>query len=114
MDDILNGGPCPTWKSGKTLPVARLATNRLIVTVDAVVRVGLLATTLAGKHMATFPYGARTTIEDIIHNLNVWGVEERKRTVLAGSRKRADILYPLKWKYIVFVLINYFLLCLFY
>ena len=66
------------------------------------------------KSFATFPCGARTTIEDIILNLNLWGVEERKRTVLAGSRKRADILYPLKWKYIVFVLINMFLLCLFY
>ena len=31
----------------------------------------------------------------IILNLNVWGEEERKRTVLASSRKRADILYSL-------------------
>ena len=31
------------------------------------------------------------------------GEEERKRTVLASSRKRADILYPLKLKSIVLV-----------
>ena len=37
----------------KTLPVVRLATHKLIVSVDAVVGVELLATTLAGKHMAT-------------------------------------------------------------
>ena len=36
----------------KTLPVVRLATHKLIVSVDAVVGVELLATTLAGKHMA--------------------------------------------------------------
>ena len=41
---------------------------------------------------------ARTNIEEIILNLNVWGEKERKRTVLASSRKKADILYPLKWK----------------
>jgi hypothetical protein len=37
----------------KTLPVVRLATHKRIVFVDAVVGVELLATTLAGKHMAT-------------------------------------------------------------
>ena len=37
----------------KTLPVLRLATNTLIVSVDVVVGVKLLTTTLAGKHMAT-------------------------------------------------------------
>ena len=37
----------------KTLPVVRLATHNLIVSVDAVVWVELLATTLAGKHIAT-------------------------------------------------------------
>ena len=31
----------------------------------------------------------------------MWGEEERKRTVQASSRKRADIIYPLKWKSIV-------------
>jgi hypothetical protein len=36
-----------------TLPVVRLATHKLIVSVDAVVGVELLATTFAGKHMAT-------------------------------------------------------------
>ena len=38
------------WK--KTLPVVRLATHKFIVTADAV-GVELLATTLAGKNMAT-------------------------------------------------------------
>ena len=33
--------------------MVRLATHKLIVSVDAVVRVELLAKTLAGKHMAT-------------------------------------------------------------
>ena len=37
----------------QTLPVVRLATHKLIVSIDAVVGVVLLATTLAGKHMAT-------------------------------------------------------------
>ena len=36
-------------------------------------------------------------------NLNMWGEEERKRTVLASSRKRADIIYPLKWQSVVLV-----------
>ena len=43
----------PHGKVSKTLPVVRLATHKLIVSVDAVVRVKLLATTIAGKHMAT-------------------------------------------------------------
>ena len=37
----------------KILPVVRLATHKLIVSTDSVVGVTLLATTLAGKHMAT-------------------------------------------------------------
>ena len=37
----------------KILPVVRLATHKLIVSADAVVGVTLLATTLAGKHIAT-------------------------------------------------------------
>ena len=37
----------------KNLPVVRLATHKLIVSVDGVVGVELLATTLAGKHMAS-------------------------------------------------------------
>ena len=40
-------------KWNKTLPVVRLATHKRIVSVDAVVGVELLATTLAGKHMTT-------------------------------------------------------------
>ena len=52
-DDLLNGGPCPTWRTSKTLPVVRLAKHKLSVSVGAVVRVELLATTLSGKHMVT-------------------------------------------------------------
>ena len=37
----------------KTLPVVRHAKQKLVVSVDAVVGVELLATTIAGKHMAT-------------------------------------------------------------
>ena len=37
----------------KALPVARLATHNLLVSVDAVVGLELLATTLANKHMTT-------------------------------------------------------------
>ena len=37
----------------KTLPVVRLATKKLLVSVDAVVGLELLATTLADKHKAT-------------------------------------------------------------
>ena len=42
-DDLLDGGPCP---------VVRLAPHKLIVSVDAVLGIELLATTLAGKHIA--------------------------------------------------------------
>ena len=43
----------PHGEVAKTLPVVRLDTHKLIVSVDAVVGVELLATTLAGKHIAT-------------------------------------------------------------
>ena len=43
----------PHGEVAKTLPVVRLATHKLIVSVNAVVGVELLATNLAGKHMAT-------------------------------------------------------------
>ena len=46
-----------------------------------------------GRAFATSSFGAMTTIKEIILNLNVRGVEERKRTVLASSRKMADIFY---------------------
>ena len=51
-DELLNGGPCHTWRSGETLPMVRLSMHKLIVYLDAVVGVELLATTLAGKHIA--------------------------------------------------------------
>ena len=43
----------PHGEVAKTLPVVRLATHKLIVSVDAVVGVEILATTLPGKHIAT-------------------------------------------------------------
>ena len=43
----------PHGDVAKTFSVVRLAKHKLIVSVDAVVGVELLATTLAGKHMAT-------------------------------------------------------------
>ena len=43
----------PHEEVAKPLPVVRFATHKLFVSVDAVVGVELLATTLAGKHMAT-------------------------------------------------------------
>ena len=43
----------PHGEVAKTLPVVRLATHNLIRSVDVVVGVELLVTTLAGKHMAT-------------------------------------------------------------
>ena len=43
----------PHGEVAKTLSVVRFATHKLIVSVDVVVGVKLLATTLAGKHMAT-------------------------------------------------------------
>ena len=43
----------PLGEMAKTLPVVRLATHMLIVSVGAVVGVELLATTLAGKHIGT-------------------------------------------------------------
>ena len=47
----------PHGEGAKTLPVVRFATHKLIVSVDAAVRVERFATTLAGKHKATMlPY----------------------------------------------------------
>ena len=43
----------PHGKVAKTLPVVRLPIHKLIESVDAVVGVELLATTLSGKHMTT-------------------------------------------------------------
>ena len=43
----------PHGEVAKALPVVRLATHKLLVSVDAVVGLELLATTLADKHMAT-------------------------------------------------------------
>ena len=43
----------PLGEVAKSLPVVRLATHKLTVYVDAVLGVELLATTLAGKHIAT-------------------------------------------------------------
>ena len=43
----------PHGEVAKDLPVVRLTTKKLLVSVDAVVGLELLATTLAGKHMAT-------------------------------------------------------------
>ena len=43
----------PHGEVAKALPVVRLATHKLIVSVDIVVGVKLLATTLAGKQIAT-------------------------------------------------------------
>ena len=43
----------PYGEVPKNLPVMRFPTHKLIVSVDAVVGVELLATTLAGKHLAT-------------------------------------------------------------
>ena len=50
-----------------------------------------VASLTTGKAFSASPCGARTSIEEIILNLNVWGEEERKWTVLASSRKRAEI-----------------------
>ena len=52
-------------------------------------------------NLATSQCWARNTIEEIFFNINLMGKEEGKRTVLASSRKRADIIYHLKWNFIV-------------
>jgi hypothetical protein len=62
-----------------------------------------VASLTTGRVVATSPCGARATIEEIILYLNMWGEEEEKRIILASSRTRADIIYPLKWKSIVLV-----------
>ena len=43
----------PHGEVATTFPMVRLATHKLIVSVDAVVEVELFATTLAGQHIAT-------------------------------------------------------------
>ena len=50
---LLSSSLAPHGEVAKTLPVVRLATKKLLVSADAVVGLGLLATTLADKHMAT-------------------------------------------------------------
>ena len=50
---ILSSPLAPHGEVAKDLPGERLATKALLVSVDAVVGLELLATTLADKHMAT-------------------------------------------------------------
>ena len=50
---FLSSPLAPHGEVTKTLPVVRFATKKLLVSVDAVVDLELLATTLADKHMAT-------------------------------------------------------------
>ena len=51
--DLLNGGPCPAWRSGKSSSCGEFSTHKLLLSVNAVVGVELLAKTFAGKHIAT-------------------------------------------------------------
>ena len=94
-------------KFGSTVAVclpARVLARSSTPTTASTDTISLCVTSLTtGRVLAISPCWARTTIEEIILNLNVWGEEERKRTALASSRKRAEILYPLKWKFIVLV-----------
>ena len=64
--------------------VARSSTLTSASTVTISLCVASLTT---GRVFATSPCGATTTVEEIILNLNMWGEEERKRLVLASSRK---------------------------
>jgi hypothetical protein len=76
---------------------ARVVAKSSTPTTASTDTISLCMTSLTtGRVFAISPCGARTTVEEIILNLNVWGEEERKRIALASSRKRADILYPLK------------------
>ena len=87
---------------------ARVVAKSATATTASKDTINLCVTSLTtGKVFATSPCGARTTIEEIILNLSVWGEEERKRIILASSRERADILYPLKWKSIVLAFNNF-------
>ena len=43
-------------------------------------------------------YRVKTIVEEIVLKLNLMGEEEKKRTVLTISRKRADIVDHLNWK----------------
>ena len=57
-DDLLNGGLhpvalAPLGEVAKVLPVTRLATHKLLVSVHDVAGLELFVTTLADKHMAT-------------------------------------------------------------
>ena len=50
---FLSSPLAPHEKFAKALPVGRLETKKLLVSVDAVVGLELFATTLADKHMGT-------------------------------------------------------------
>ena len=79
---------------GKTFNQATVFTDTISLCVASLTTQRVFATSVCG---------ARTTNEEIILNLSMLGEEERKRIVLASSRKRADIIYPFKWKSIVLV-----------
>ena len=51
VDDLLNGGPCPTWRSCKSSSCGE-ACHTQASFVDAVVSLELLTTTLSEKYMA--------------------------------------------------------------
>ena len=74
------------------LPSRVVARSSTPITASTDTIILCVASLTTGRFVGTSSYGARTTIEEIILNLNVWGEEERKRIVLTSSRKRADLL----------------------
>ena len=79
-------------KFGSTVKMclpARVVARSSTLTTSSTDTIGLCVASLTtGRVFPTSSSEARTTIEEIILNLNVWGEEEKKRTVLASSRKR--------------------------
>ena len=104
-------------KFGSTVAMclpARIVARSSTQTTASTDAIGLCVASLTtGRVFATSLSGAWTTIEKIILNLNVWGEEGKNRTVQASSRKKADILYPLEWNYIV-LLLNKFVCVMFF
>ena len=67
-----------------------------------------VASLTTGRAFATFPCGARTTIEAIILNLNMKSRRRGRGWFWPDPGKRADFPYHPNWKYLLLVFHNYF------
>ena len=77
----------PHGEVAKKFPVVRLATHKLIVSLDTVVGVELLATTLACKHMAT-------VLANLVMDRNLQRPESFVADITGGEPSLSLVLCP--------------------